>query len=37
MLWQVLTLKPDVSSDCLVKFRANRDTGLIIFAAFLLG
>ncbi|WP_341702193.1 4-hydroxybenzoate octaprenyltransferase [Ferrovibrio sp.] len=37
MAWQVITLKPDDSSDCLAKFRANRDTGLIIFAAFLLG
>jgi 4-hydroxybenzoate polyprenyltransferase len=35
--WQALTLKPDDSADCLTKFRANRDTGLILFAAFLLG
>jgi 4-hydroxybenzoate polyprenyltransferase len=35
--WQVLMLKPDDSADCLTKFRANRDTGLIVFAAFLLG
>jgi 4-hydroxybenzoate polyprenyltransferase len=35
--WQVVTLKPDDSADCLTKFRANRDTGLILFAAFLLG
>ncbi len=35
--WQVLTLKPDDSADCLAKFRANRDAGLIVFAAFLLG
>lgn len=36
-LWQVLTLQPDDSADCLAKFRANRDTGLILFAGFLLG
>ncbi|MFN3400000.1 MAG: 4-hydroxybenzoate octaprenyltransferase, partial [Ferrovibrio sp.] len=36
-LWQVLTLRLDDSADCLTKFRANRDTGLILFAAFLLG
>lgn len=35
--WQALTLRPDDSADCLTKFRANRDVGLIIFAAFLLG
>lgn len=37
LAWQVLTLDPDDSADCLMKFRANRDTGLILFAAFLLG
>lgn len=36
-LWQTLTLKPDDPADCLLKFRANRDAGLIVFAAFLLG
>lgn len=36
-LWQALTLRLDDSADCLTKFRANRDTGLILFAAFLLG
>ena len=36
-LWQVLMLRLDDSADCLRKFRANRDTGLILFAAFLLG
>jgi 4-hydroxybenzoate polyprenyltransferase len=35
--WQVITLRLDDSADCLTKFRANRDTGLILFAAFLLG
>ena len=36
-VWQVATLKPDDSTDCLTKFRGNRDAGLIVFAAFLLG
>lgn len=35
--WQVLMLKPDDSGDCLIKFRANRDLGLIVFTGFLLG
>lgn len=35
--WQVLTLRPDDSADCLTKFRANRDLGLIVFTGFLLG
>lgn len=36
-VWQIATLKPDDSPDCLTKFRANRDTGLIILIGFLLG
>lgn len=35
--WQVLALRPDHSGDCLTKFRANRDLGLIVFTGFLLG
>jgi 4-hydroxybenzoate polyprenyltransferase len=35
--WQVVTLKPDDSDACLAKFHANRDVGLIVFAAFLFG
>jgi len=35
--WQVLTIRADDSSDCLRKFRANRDAGLIILFGFLLG
>jgi 4-hydroxybenzoate polyprenyltransferase len=35
--WQVLTLRPDEPADCLTKFRANRDAGLIVFLGFLLG
>ncbi|HEX6959236.1 MAG TPA: 4-hydroxybenzoate octaprenyltransferase [Ferrovibrio sp.] len=35
--WQVLTLKPGDPQDCLTKFRANRDAGMVIFAAFLFG
>ena len=32
-LWQVVTLKPDDGADALAKFRANRFTGLLMFAA----
>lgn len=35
--WQALTLRLDDSADCLAKFRANRDAGLIVFVALLLG
>ncbi|MEL3890580.1 4-hydroxybenzoate octaprenyltransferase [Ferrovibrio sp. MS7] len=37
MAWQVLTLQPDDPADCLIKFRANRDAGLIVFLGFLIG
>lgn len=37
LAWQVVSLDPNDTRDCLAKFRANRDTGLIVFAAFLLG
>jgi hypothetical protein len=30
-------LKPGDPQDCLTKFRANRDAGMVIFAAFLFG
>ncbi len=36
-VWQVATLRIDDPDDCLVKFRANRDAGLIVTAALLLG
>ena len=36
-IWQVARLRPDDSADCLTKFRANRDAGLIILIGFLLG
>jgi 4-hydroxybenzoate polyprenyltransferase len=36
LAWQVVALDPENPQDCLTKFRANRDTGLIVFAAFLL-
>jgi 4-hydroxybenzoate polyprenyltransferase len=36
LLWQVHTLKIDNAENCLKLFRANRDTGAIIAAAFLL-
>ncbi len=35
--WQVATLNPDDPADCLIKFRANRDAGLIVFLGFLIG
>jgi 4-hydroxybenzoate polyprenyltransferase len=35
--WQVATLRIDDPDDCLAKFRANRDAGLIVTAALLLG
>ncbi len=35
--WQVATLDLDDPDDCLAKFRSNRDTGLLVTAALLLG
>lgn len=35
--WQVATLKIGDPADCLIKFRSNRDAGLIVLAGFLLG
>jgi 4-hydroxybenzoate polyprenyltransferase len=35
--WQITSLRIDDPDDCLVKFKANRDAGLIVTAALLLG
>ena len=35
--WQIKTLRIDDPDDCLVKFRSNRDAGLIVTGALLLG
>lgn len=35
--WQAATLRPEDSVDCARKFRANRDAGLLVAAALLLG
>ncbi|MBI1383553.1 MAG: 4-hydroxybenzoate octaprenyltransferase [Rhizobiales bacterium] len=35
LAWQVVTLDIDDPGGCLVRFRANRDVGLIVLAAFL--
>jgi 4-hydroxybenzoate polyprenyltransferase len=35
--WQVLTVDIDDPDNCLVRFKSNRDTGLIVTAAILLG
>ena len=37
LAWQALTIDFDDAKDCLAKFRANRDFGLIIFAAAIAG
>lgn len=37
MIWQLVTWQPDVPEDCLRKFRSNRDFGLLVLAAILLG
>lgn len=36
LAWQVLTLKIDQPANCLTRFRANRDFGLLVLAALLL-
>ncbi len=36
LTWQVLTLKIDQPANCLTRFRANRDFGLLVLAALLL-
>jgi 4-hydroxybenzoate polyprenyltransferase len=36
LVWQVLSLDIDDTENCLVRFRANRDFGLIVFAAIVL-
>ena len=35
--WQISSLRIDDPDDCLVKFKSNRDAGLIVTAALLLG
>jgi len=37
LVWQTITIDFDDPKDCLAKFRANRDFGLIIFAAAIAG
>lgn len=37
LLWQVAFWRPDDCSDCLRRFKSNRDFGLIVFAAILFG
>lgn len=37
MAWQVATLDIDDAGDCLMKFKSNRDFGLVVFAAFVAG
>jgi 4-hydroxybenzoate polyprenyltransferase len=37
LAWQVITLDIDDPDGCLAKFKANRDTGLLVTAALLLG
>ncbi|MDX1539901.1 MAG: 4-hydroxybenzoate octaprenyltransferase [Geminicoccaceae bacterium] len=36
-VWQVRTLEPDDPRNCLARFRSNRDAGLLVLAAILLG
>jgi 4-hydroxybenzoate polyprenyltransferase len=36
LVWQVLSLDIDDTENCLVRFRSNRDFGLIVFAAIVL-
>jgi len=36
LAWQVLSLDIDDAENCLVRFRSNRDLGLIVFAAIVL-
>jgi 4-hydroxybenzoate polyprenyltransferase len=35
--WQVRTLDPDVPESCLARFRSNREFGLLVFVALLVG
>ena len=32
LIWQIVTLQPDVPKNCLQRFKSNRDFGLLIFA-----
>ncbi|MGV1013601.1 MAG: 4-hydroxybenzoate octaprenyltransferase [Methyloceanibacter sp.] len=36
LVWQVVTLDIDDPENCLIRFRSNRDLGLIVFAAIVL-
>jgi 4-hydroxybenzoate polyprenyltransferase len=36
-VWMLIRWQPDDPADCLKRFRANRDFGLIIFIALLAG
>jgi 4-hydroxybenzoate polyprenyltransferase len=37
LAWQVRTLEPDDPQSCLARFRSNREFGLLVFLALLLG
>ncbi len=37
LIWQIKTIDLDNPKDCLSKFKSNRDFGLLVFAAFVLG
>ncbi|MCK5167351.1 MAG: 4-hydroxybenzoate octaprenyltransferase, partial [Rhodospirillaceae bacterium] len=37
LIWQIKTIDFDNPKDCLSKFKSNRDFGLLVFAAFVLG
>jgi len=37
MLWQLVTARFDDPANCLMRFRSNRDFGLIVFVAILMG
>lgn len=37
LVWQITTVDLDEGAECLAKFRSNRDFGLLVFAAILVG
>lgn len=37
LVWQLTRWQPDDPADCLAKFRSNRDCGLLVLLAVLLG
>ena len=37
LIWQIVTVDIDDPDNCLARFQSNRDTGLLIIAAILLG